>query len=167
MAYATPADMKLRFDARVIGDLVDDRGQQVAADALDDDDVLAVMLNDASGDIDSALGVGQQYTPADLAALTGNAQSHLVRITCEIALAYVFRRRGFYPADEHRGMMELAESHLERIRQGQNVFSVPDREEAGLIDTTGPSLVTWGDMHLIRDRTKNYFPARNPATWNQ
>lgn len=167
MAYATPADMKLRFDARVIGDLVDDTGQQVDSDSLDSDAVLAVMLDDASGDIDSALSVGQQYTPTDLAALTGNSLSHLVRITCEIALAYVFRRRGFFPSDEHKAMMELAESHLDRIRQGINVFNVPNRDDASLIDTAGPSLLTWDNMNLIRDRTKNYFPHRQPATWNQ
>ncbi len=167
MAYATTAQMLERFDARPIGDMVDDTDQQVPADELLTNPVLIAMLDDASGDIDAALSVGGMYTAADLASLTGNSAKHLVRITCEIAYAYLLRRRGIVPADEHQAAMELAESHLERLRQGVNVFNVPQREDAALIDTAGPSAVTFENMNLIRDRTHNYFPERRPATWNQ
>lgn len=167
MAYATTADMLARFDARPIGDMVDDSEQQVPSDELLTNVVLLAMLDDASGDIDAALSVGGMYSAADLASLTGNSAKHLIRITCEIAYAYLLRRRGILPADEHKAAMELAEGHLERLRQGMNVFNVPDREDAAIIDTTGPTLVTFDNMNLIRDRTKNYFPVRHPATWNQ
>lgn len=167
MSYATPADYLARYDARVAGDLVDDMEDQQSPDDLLTDDVLQAMLDDASGDIEAALGVGGMYTPTQLESLTGNAQKHLIRICCDIAHVYLLRRRGIIPADKHAAAIELAEAHLERLRNGQNVFNIPDQENAGIIDTTGPSLVDFQNMNLIRDRTRNYYPDRHPATWNQ
>lgn len=167
MSYATATDYLARYDARVAGDLVDDNEDQQSASDLLTDDVLQAMLDDASGDIEAALGVGGLYTPTDLAALTGNAAKHLIRICCDIAHVYLLRRRGLIPTDEHKAAIELAEAHLERLRSGQNVFNIANREDAGIIDTTGPSLVDFGNMNLIRDRTRNYYPDRRPATWNQ
>lgn len=166
MSYATPAEFNARYDVRVSGDLVDDTGDQQTATELLTDTVLQAMLDDASGDIEAALGVGELYTPADLAALTGNAQKHLVRICCDIAWVYLARRRGLLPADEHKAATDLAEAHLERLRKGQNVFNIAERD-ASTIDTTGPTLVDFDNMHLTRDRTRNYYPHRVPATWNQ
>lgn len=166
-SYATPAEFLQRYDARVTGDLVDDNSDQQDPDSLLADAVLQAMLDDASGDIEAALGVGGMYTPADLAALTGNAKKHLIRICCDVAHVYLLRRRGLIPAEEHKAAIELAEAHLERLRTGQNVFNIPGEENSGIIDTTGPSLVDFGNMNLIRDRTKNYYPKRHPATWNQ
>lgn len=167
MPYATPAEFMLFSDARLAGDLVDDNEDQQSPENLLTDDVLEAVLARASGDIESALGVGGMYTPADLAALTGNMRYHLVGICCDIAHVYLLRRRGLIPADELKAATELAEVHLERLRTGQNIFNIPNREDAGIIDTTGPSLVDFRDMNLIRDRTRNYYPHRVPATWNQ
>lgn len=159
MAYATVPDLTLRYDARAVGDLCSDEGTSVSVAGLDAHPVVDAALDDASGTIDAALMVGGQYTPTDLANLTGNSLSTLVRITCDLAMVNLLQRRGFAETDRLKAMRDLAESQLERLRQGINVFNIPDRGP-DTIGTTGPTVVEFGDLNLLPDRTRHYFPAR-------
>ncbi len=161
MSYATPAQFLQRYDARVVGDIVSDNADQVGAAELLDNANLQAALDDASGDIESALLFGERYTPDDLAALTGNSQSLLVRMTCDIAMAFLLRRRPTKNAEADAAQLELAEKHLERLRKGDRVFyRGDDVDPAGVVDTTGPTTVQLTSLNLIRDRTQNYYPAR-------
>lgn len=161
MSYATPADFLKRYDARITGDLVRDDDEQATPAELLDDDNLQAALDDASGDIDSALIVGERYTPLDLQALTGNSQTLLIRMCCDIAMAYLLRRRPSKDADRDAARLELAEKHLQRLQDGDQVFYRGDTvDHAGVIDTTGPSTVQLTNLNLIRGRTQNYYPER-------
>lgn len=161
MSYATPAEFLKRYDARIVGDLVRDNDEQATAAELIDDDNLQAALDDASADIDSALMFGERYTPSDLSGLTGNSQTLLIRMTCDIAMAFLLRRRPSKDADKDAARLELAEKHLERLRKGEQVFYRGEGvDHAGVIDTTGPSVVQLTNLNLIRDRTKNYYPER-------
>lgn len=157
MAYAEPSDMIARYDSRMLGDLVSDADQQVPAVNLASDTVLLAMLEDASGSIDAALSVGGRFIPSDLAALTGAELSHLKRITCDIAFAYLLRRRGGIDAEKHEANLKLAEAHLERLRRGETIFRIPDTTNSEPL-STGPSLVDVQSLNLTRYRTKNYYP---------
>ena len=99
MAYASAADLIARIDTQIVGDLITDddtdtglRERPSQATILDST-VLSTALGDASGLIDAALQNKGLYTPDQLAALTGNALSHLKRITCIVAIAMLFDRR--------------------------------------------------------------------------
>lgn len=163
-SYATPADLVKRYDARDIGDLADDTGNQVAAGDLDDDPNVLAALEDASGDIDSALLAGNRYTVAELAALTGNSLSKLKRLTCDIAMAYLLGRRPAHDPDRLKAFEERCRSMLERLRKGENVFDITAVKEAGVIDRGTPSAVDYDRMQLMRDRTRNYYPRRSFPT---
>lgn len=160
MSYATPTQFLERYDAQTVGDLVDDTGSQVTAAALLTNPVLQAMLDDASGAIEAAMLVGGRYTVAQLSSLTGNAQKHLVRICCDLAKAYLLRRRPSRDADKDQSEMDLAERHLKALRTGDAVFGLPELIDATLPKVTGPSTVDFQDLNLIRDRTRNYYPAR-------
>lgn len=157
MAYASPSDMLARYDARTLGDLVSDDNEQITAVDLTTDAVLLAMLDDASGSIDSELSVGGRFKPADLAGLTGSELSHLKRITCDIAFAYLLRRRGGIDAEKHGANLKLAETHLERLRRGETIFRIPDTTNSEPL-STGPTLVDLESLNLTRYRTKNYYP---------
>ena len=159
-SYATPADMLARYDARVVGDLVDDTDTQIQPAGLVNNPVLLALLADASSDIDAALTVGSRYTLTDLAGLTGNARQLLIRITCDIALAYLLRRRPSLKSDELKGVMELANQHLDRLRKGDEIFPLSAVIDASEPLVTGPSTVDFDGMNLMRDRCKNYYPRR-------
>lgn len=160
MAYADGSDLLDRFDARLIGDLVSDDNTQVAVADVPTNTVVLAALDDASGDIDAALLTARRYAAADLSGLTGNAQKHLKRITCEIAMAYLRRRRVDFDPESAKAFMELAEGHLERLRKGINVFGLDDQMDAGLPTVSGPSAVDFQNLNLMRDRVQNYYPAR-------
>lgn len=160
MAYATVAQLLNRKDHRTIGDLVSDDGSQVSEAALASNAKVTAALDDASGMIDAALLAGSRYTTAQLAALTGNSQAYLIRITCEIAVALLYDRRPLYDVDGFKKAMELSEAHLERLRKGEHVFDVIEVQESGVPSTVAPSVVEVNNLHLLRDRTLNYYPAR-------
>lgn len=159
-AYATPADMIERYDARIIGDLVADDNTQVAAGSLPADAVLLKFLEDASGAIEAALLAGQRYAVADLTGLTGHAKEHLVRITCDLAMAYLLRRRAAYDPERAEAQHKLAERYLEQLRKGVNVFGLDEQIAAGVVEHVGLTTVDFQNLNLTRDRVLNYYPRR-------
>ena len=161
MSYSSPSDLILRFDPRDLGDLCGDDGVQVSRIDLLTDPNLQAALDDASGAIDAALLAGGRYSAADLAALSGNSQALLKRICCELALAYLWARRPLYRAEDRQAATETAEKSLERLRKGENVFNVAENIDASTPTIDGPTSVTYDNLNLIRDRTRNYYPARH------
>jgi len=159
MAYAAPSDMAERFDERIIKDLASDTGQAVASITADTK-VLAA-LDDGAGRIDSAATVGQQYTSANLAALTGTALSLLKRLNCELAMLFLMgRRQDKWLSDGYEKMERRCEEQLERIRKGERVFGLTANRDAGLPTIDGPTTTEYRDLYLVRDRVQNFYPAR-------
>ncbi|MCC7424820.1 MAG: DUF1320 family protein [Planctomycetaceae bacterium] len=163
-SYATPAQIIERYDVRDIGQLVADDDTQVAAGDLDDNTVLLAALADASGDIEAALLAGERYTVANLEGLTGNSASKLVRLTCDIAMAYLYGRRPAHDPDKLKAFEERAAKQLERLRKGENVFNLAPQKEAGRIDHATPSAADISKMQLLRDRCPGYYPKRTFPT---
>lgn len=166
--YATTAEFLLRYDARVIGDLVNDTDSQVDPSSLATDPVLLQMLADASGDIESALLVGERYSLNNLqpyhattnpAGLSDTSLALLSRMTCDIAYAMLLRRRGEINPDKHSGILDLAEKYLKDLRSGSAVFGLSPQEQAGHVKFSGVGTVEFSTLNLIRDRG-NYYPAR-------
>jgi phage gp36-like protein len=133
MAYATPEAVLLRYDSRRVGALCSDTGSQVTASALLTDPVLAELLEDASGMIDSALLRGGRYTQSDLVALTGMDAKLLQRLVCDIAYGLLVSRRG-YTAQELQANAPgyvSALAMLDRLAAGEAVFNVEENVLAG------------------------------------
>lgn len=160
MAYADALDLTSRFDERVIKDLLSDEG--VPVESLGGNRKLAAALDDASGRVDSALMVAQQYTTDDLEGLTGNSLALLKRIVCEVAMAYLMGRRPeVFGGDHYEAMQRAAEDFLERLRRGERVFpSVADNVAAGLPSVDGMTAVQYDRLNLIPDRTRRFYPSR-------
>lgn len=163
MAYATPLELLERKDARDIGDLVSDTETPVSPADLPSNTNLLAALDDASGDIEAALLVGGKYTTDDLDGLTGNSRYHLVRITIEVAMYHLLRRRPEANLDQLEYYSKLRDSYIEPLRGGSNVFNIPAHLAAGKADVSGPTTQQYNDLNLVRDRVRNYFPRRfNP-----
>ena len=157
MAYATIDDMRARFDVRLLTQLISDTGQ--AASSTTGNTNLQASLDDASGAIEAALLMGGRYTTADLSGLTGNSAKYLARMTCEIAMSYLMERRKYADDDARTRALEKSEEHLEMLRKGSHIFNVAAVVAAGRINgEVGPTTVELEDSHLIRYRTKHYYP---------
>jgi phage gp36-like protein len=157
-SYAIPTDLAARKDTRTIADLASDSGTPVP-DITVDPNVLAA-LSDASGEIDSALLVGGEYQPADLTSLSDNSLAKLKRITCELAMAFLYARRPKYDEEGYELALDRAEEWLDKLRKGERVFNVAADIDAGVIEVDGPTVTTYRQINLLRDRVRNTFPSR-------
>lgn len=167
-AYATPADMITRYDVRVLGDLVSDTGTRVASGSLSANAVLLAVLEDASGEIDSACLQAKRYTSADLAALTGNSAAHLKRITCTIAFGLLWERRPWSDDDDsgREEAQKRARQQLDMLRKGITVFDVEEAKDAGLpaVESTAIQIINSNNLPVDQARG-HYYPRRRLPTY--
>lgn len=96
--YCTAQEFLKRADFRTVADNLSDNDKRPTLPTiLDSSSVegnrLYVILMDASGEVESACLLGGRYTPADLAALTGNQAQFLKRLVTDLAIPMVYRRR--------------------------------------------------------------------------
>jgi len=161
-AFATNAQFLTRYDARTTGDLVADDGNRVSSGDLATDANLTVALQDASGLILTAASVGNRYTEADLAAITGNDAAILQRITCDLAFAYLRQRRG-YDIDQFTSVQESF-ALLDRIRLGERVFGDDDvRDKHNAQAPVVPSYTIFDD-NRVRDYATRFYTQRRFRT---
>lgn len=161
MAYATPDDLKKRYDARTLGDLSSDAGVRMQPSDFSSSPILLAALEDASGEIDASLLQGKRYTAAQLAALTGNSLAHLKRLTCEIAYGLLWERRSYVDDDRRYAAMDRAKQTLNRLRRGEIVFDVEEVKDAGLPSITGPTRVSVEHQRLAVDEARRgFYPRR-------
>ena len=101
------------------------------------------------------------YTAEELAELTGDDLEFLVDLTCELAMAWLVRRRPSPDtADWAKALFERTEETLDRLRQGHNLFNILVKKEAGQPEVDGPTSVDYERLNLIPDRTRNFYPNR-------
>jgi phage gp36-like protein len=158
-AYASGTDLTIRYDIDMIGDLAtDDREELDRAAVALHPNVLAA-LDDASGEIESALLAGGRYTASQLGSLTGNTLNHLKRITCAVAISLLLERR---PSERYQELAaayaKVARGHLESLRRGENVFGLTEIVEAGTIDTQTITVEEVIGLNSLPTRMSRYFP---------
>lgn len=163
--YAQPADLLARHDARLIGDLAQDTDtRQTPTQLLTDPNVIAA-LTDASGTIESACFVGERYSSSDLSSLPANSNGLLMRLTCDIAFAYLFQRRGYNYMDKMPAL-KYSFDLLDRLRLGERVFDVGEVEEKGNATSDLIQLATIVMQHKLSMKS-HYFPHIEPILGQQ
>jgi phage gp36-like protein len=166
-AYATPADLIQRKDARTVGNLASDTGTTVALPALLEDPNVLAALADASGKIESALLVGERYSIVDLQSLEDNSLAYLKRITCDIAFALMYERRPYSDSKDRAKAFDAANDALEALRQGRNVFTLTSQIGATVPEVATPTLVQYNNLRTIVARTCNRFYPRKVFPTNE
>jgi hypothetical protein len=129
-SYASQDDMIVRFDVRTLGDLLADNNVRLTSSQVQNSTVLAELLLQASGELETACIAGQRYLPADLSALRGASQSKLKGIVCSLAFQALMDRRPNIIAQEPKAIGKAFEL-LNQLRQGERIFSLVESEQAG------------------------------------
>lgn len=158
MAYATVADLKIRQRWPTIADLLADGrpgGVRPSEAELDDDPILAALLDQSAGRIKSALVTGGRYDADDLASLTGVDLQLLVGLNCDLCWSALLLRGGSPKASEEFGKAALETLGL--LAKGINVFNLPAQVEAGKPDSTAPTAFQVINANALPNRTPNYF----------
>ena len=156
-AYATSTDMVARYDERTLKELCSDGNAPV--EDLSIDTKMAACLDDATGAINAALRVGGQYKVTDLEELTDESQAYLKRLTCELAMGFLIRRRPEKYA-KTKDVQEGMDAILEQFRSGVRVFDIDANVASGSPSVDGPTRVEFRNLGLVRDQG-HFYPRRN------
>ena len=158
-SYADGNDLIARYDVDTVGDLATDQRESSDPSIVPNLPNVLTALADASGEIDVALVVGERYQPEQLAALTGNSQSKLKRICCDIAMSLLCSRRvGHEYLELSEAVGKTSRGHLRSLSNGENVFGLPSVSQASVIDVGSISVVDLDRRNLLPSRMSNFFP---------
>lgn len=155
--YADPDQMMARIDSRIIGQLLSDDGSQVSEAAAREHPILLEALEDASGQIRSAALVGHKYTEANLETLARNRDAFLMRLTCDLALGFLYNRR--QSATEIPMNVIRAEEWLAALRFGERILNVEENKTAGNPTNGYITDAVRSNLNLVSDRNR-FFPTR-------
>lgn len=158
-SFATPAQFKERVDVRSLGDLAADDGTQVSSAGLLTDANIQAALDDASGDIESALRNAGRYTVADMAALANYTNKKLVRICVDLAVGYLVDRRLYGKTNETiTRIMDRGRKDLTDLADGKLVLEIEGAIDAGTPSVTGPTSAQLDNLNLIARQAYRAYP---------
>lgn len=158
----TYRDMIARYDLRMLLRLCFEDSQDVRhyEPELAECPILNAALEDAKGAVKAAVEVAGNYNTYDMEHLTPESVSLFKRIVCELAISYLYGRRG---AESIKSVMEVrqaSEEYLDRIRKGERLFVVAQsnaKQEAGQPELVSPDAVRLEGLNNITHRANVYF----------
>lgn len=158
--YATGQQLTDRYDIDWIGEMASDERTTLATADVPTHNAVLAALQGASGQVNSALIVGQKYTPEQLEGLTGIDAEYLADLVCNLAIIRLTRRRPEATPDNSliSDLREETAAQLDMLRKGQNVFNLEDNVEATLLDIDGPTAVDLIQRNGLGVRMRRYFP---------
>ena len=161
MSYATGEDIAQRYDLRLIGDLISDTGSPIPSGSIPTNTILLAVIEDASAAIDAAVFVGNRYTPAQMADLSDTAAAFIRRLTCDLTLIYLKRRRGRFDNEKDAALLKEVNDTLAALRDGKDLLLLNNQTEApaSTIELAQPHLIPVPARQTIRDSTRNYYPS--------
>jgi hypothetical protein len=153
--YATYADIEHSLDGRILGELCADAGASIPGP----NPMTTAALERGTATLRAYCRVGEIYSDAELTTLSTAKEPLLVAIVVDLAIEFLYQRRGFKlpPAIEQR--VKQAYSYLEALRDGKMIFgTVTANAQAGL-----PMVASVPLQNLYYyDRASNsaFFPPR-------
>lgn len=163
-------DMADRYDARVLGKLVDDTGKVVARAELANNEAFTAAINGATGEVRAAIRKSDMYTDDQINALvTANdtGLAFLKDIVCAVAMSRLWKRRrnllkSRSEKSEASAAASIAEQQLRDLASGAIVLEVSSAIEAGKIDArTITSIEVESNFGLAVDNARGrFFPRR-------
>lgn len=159
MGYATAEDLMKRFDAGVIGDLCQDCRTESDEYDISKSKIVAMLLDEATGQFEIAVLAGGRYTLDQMATLTGSQAEHRKRIECTITMANLHKRRTTDAMlDIAKRLDEEAAGYLKRLQSGENVFGFPENIQASVLEHDHVSAATIESLNLLPARMGRFFP---------
>lgn len=128
MAYASGSDLLVRYDDRIVGDLVQDDDTRNGSPST----AVTELLETASEYIDSALLTSGRYSEADLSALNGDRV--LKDMACRLAMSFLWERRGLGVPSAFQPSIDRAFEQLDLLRKGELVLPSDSDVLAGKVD---------------------------------
>lgn len=163
-SYADSDDLIARYDVRSVIELASDDTTPIAESDLTTDPRVLACLQDASGMIEAACTVGRRYTPADLAALTGNSAQFLKRLCCDLAMGMLFLARPDRKGDPPKAY-ETALEFLKALSHGEWVFGLLESQNSGNLSHYVETADDVENRHGLVVAARRFFSRRNNQAW--
>lgn len=176
--YATGEDLIKRYDIDLVADLCQDSRAELDYESditnLTEHPNVVSAIEDASGEIDTALTVGGRYTPAQLHELFDptpgqvaweNTRKHLIRVTCAIAMSILVERRLDRVSQETADWLRKnSDKFLKQLKRGENVFGIQEVVDTGAIDFQTVQAIEVERLNLLPARMPRFFPPTEQRT---
>lgn len=174
MAFATPADVVTRIDVRWLGDLVLDNNTRATEAQVLASTRLQAALDDAAGIILAYALQGERYSREDLASLTDEGLSLLIRLNVDVAASLLAEGRQVPQADIEKTIPGYGRSMglLQQLQLGNVIFEVAAAGRAGIPEiarsTQGTNVLCnmrrlFGDVQRTEDQNDGLYPPCCPG----
>lgn len=133
-SYASTSDFLIRYDVRTVGDLLSDTDVSLSAGEVVSSTRLQALLDQASGEVETACSAGKRYQPDDLDALIdngGNGAQYLIGLVCDLTMWKLMNRRPSPVATAPPGPAQSALDALQLLRGGERILAFEEAAEAG------------------------------------
>jgi hypothetical protein len=157
MGFLPITDAGQYVDTRLLNELISDDGTD-GNYQYDPDDILFTALERASEEIASAATRSNAYRVSELNALSAAANTLLRGLTADLALCFLFERRGGTIPESVKAKANRAQDRLNDLRDGKRVFAVDLKRDAGTATVQVITSTTRGSLAMNADNT--FFPNR-------
>lgn len=161
-SYISNEEFLTRKDWRTVGQLVNDDGTQMSHANLLTSTVLQTILEESSGEVESALVASARYSAQDLQSTNGVSREYLKGIIADIAMWRLFGRRPAPGPPETATLLnEEAWKKIEKLSNGEVVLSFQQVQEAGVPTNEFMTTPELKELNLFSDSCGRSLGIRN------
>lgn len=157
MAYASVVQFKQRYDTRILIQLSNDANSPTEVTPT-----IEAALDDAEAMINSYALQGGAYTTAQLLALAASGDKWLVRMSADLAMCMMLRRRGQGIPDEFTDICDDVKEELTKLQDGSIVLDIAGTET--LVDIVELTEAEVSNLDLPSSDEFFGGPVRTPTT---
>lgn len=157
LPFMLVSQMQKYVDTRLLNELVSDIGTD-GDYATDATGVLSAAIARASEEIASAATRSNCYTVDELGILAALDNAMLLGLTADLALCFLFERRGADVPESVKAKANRAQERLGDLRDGKRVFAVDTKRGSGTATVAVIAANTRGSLAMNADGT--FFPSR-------
>jgi len=145
----------LHIDERLLKELISDTN---ADGTVASSTILTEVLLRGGEEVASAATRSQAYTVTELETLATDGNALLRGLVADLALCYLFERRGGEVPESVKAKANRAQQMLNDLRDGRRVFAVDANREAGTASVSVISQAIRGSLRLVSDSP--FYPER-------
>lgn len=162
MAQLLSNALSIRYiDERLLKELTSDTNADATIDA--NNTILTEALLRGGEEVASAATRGNSYTVTELEALGTDGNALLRGLVADLALCYLFERRGGDVPESVKAKANRAQQALEALRDGKLVFAVDANREAGTATVRVIQQQIRGSLRLVSD--SSFYPNRRSEAY--
>lgn len=150
----------LYADQRLLAELATDTNSD---GTISSSTIITESLLRAGEEVASSATRSNTYTVSELEALATDGNALLRGLVADLALCFLFERRGGDVPESVKAKANRAQEALGSLRDGKRVFAVDGNRGAGTASVAVITASTRGSLHMASD--DSFYPPRRTQAW--